>query len=100
MKKYKKEITFDLDTNELKKLFGVKNYGKGYRQLRRVLEKENAFEHRQGSVYCSFKVISFFELCKVMLKLKKQCPWLKTALTRMDTSNVGLIHEVTKILKF
>lgn len=100
MKKYRKEITFDLDTNELKKTFGAKNYGKGYRELRKVLEKEHDYEHRQGSVYCSFKVKSFYELCQVMLALRKQCPWLKTCLRRMDTTNVGLLHEITKIIKF
>ena len=100
MRKYRKEITFDLDTNELKKEFGVKNYGKGYRELKRLLSRDYDYEHRQGSVYCSFKTKSLFELCQIMVVLRKRCPWLKRCLRRMDIANIGLLHEITNIIKF
>lgn len=97
--KYKKEITFDMDTNEMKKEFGVGNYTKPYRILKRVLQRDFNFEHRQGSVYCSFKVMSTLELCSILIKLKRKCPWLKKCLRRMDVCNVPLLHEVTRIMK-
>ena len=97
-RKYKKEITFDLITEELKIKFGIKNYTKGYRLLQRYLTN-NDFEHRQGSVYCSFKVTNVLELAIILAKLRKACPWLKKCLRRMDIANVGLLHEVTKVYK-
>ena len=98
LKKIRKQLTFDLDTNELKNEFGKGNYTKGYRLLQRYLIK-NDFEHRQGSVYCSFKVTNVLELAIILAKLRKTCPWLKTCLRRMDIANVGLLHEVTKVYK-
>lgn len=97
-KNYKKEITFDLITDELKKEFGIGNYTKGYRILKRYLSK-NDYEHRQGTVYCTFKVTSILELGMILIKLKKHCPWLKKCLRRMDIANVGLLHEVTSFMK-
>lgn len=32
-------------------------------------------------------------------ELKKECPWLKNCLTRMDVADIGEIHELTDIIK-
>lgn len=98
MKKVRKEFTFDLKVDELKKEFGEKNYTKGWEELEKFFSK-NSFEHRQGSVYCSSEKMSTLDVYALIRNLKIACPWLKNCLTRMDVADIGDIHELTDIIK-
>lgn len=99
MNKYRKEFTFDLKVDELKKEFGEKNYSKGYDQLYDFFCKKRDFEHRQGSVYCSMEEMYTHQVFDLVEELKRSCPWLKNCLTRMDVADIGEIHELTDIIK-
>ena len=59
---------------------------------------ERNFEHRQRSVYCSDKKMSRADVIDMTEKLKKDCPWLKTCLRRMDVANIEELHELTDII--
>ena len=99
MRGYRKEFTFDLKVEELKKEFGEKNYTKGWEELGKFFSKKKNFEHRQGSVYCSLEKISVLDVYALVDELKSACPWLKNCLTRMDVADIGEIHELTDIIK-
>lgn len=99
MNKYRKEFTFDLKVEDLKKEFGEKNHTKGYDKLNDFFCKQKRFEHRQGSVYCSTKKMSTHDVYDLIRDLKKSCPWLKNCLTRMDVADIGDVHELTDIIK-
>lgn len=99
MKGYRKEFTFDLKVDELKKEFGERNYTKGWEELERFFVKKKNFEHRQGSVYCSMKIMSIPNVYTFVDELKTACPWLKNCLTRMDVTDIGEIHELTNVIK-
>jgi len=99
MRRYRKEFTFDLKVEELKKEFGEKNYTKGWEELGRFFSIRKKFEHRQGSVYCSTEKMSIVDIYVLVKELKKECPWLKNCLTRMDVADIGEIHELTDMIK-
>lgn len=99
MRRYRKEFTFDLKVDELKKEFGEKGYTKGWEELGKFFDKERNFEHRQGSVYCSTEKMSIADIYALIKELKKECPWLRKCLTRMDVADIGEIHELTDIIK-
>ncbi len=93
-----KEFTFDLDTKELKNIFGEKSYTKAYNEIFDFFCKEHGFEHRQGSVYCSGRRMSDAEVVDMAHELKHKIPWLKTCLKRMDVADIGNIHELTEVI--
>lgn len=93
-----KEFTFDLDTKELKNIFGEKSYTRAYNEIFDFFCKEHGFEHRQGSVYCSGRQMSDAEVVDMTHELKYKIPWLKTCLKRMDVADIGNIHELTEVI--
>lgn len=99
MNKHRKEITFGLKVEDLKKEFGEGNYAKGYEQLNGFFCKTNCFEHRQGSVYCSIEKMSAHEVYDLVDELNASCPWLRNCLTRMDVADIGDVHELTDVIK-
>lgn len=99
MRGYRKEFTFDLKVDELKKEFGEKNYTKGWEEIEKFFGREKNFEHRQGSVYCSIEKMSIADIYGLVRELKKECPWLRNCLTRMDVADIGDVHELTDIIK-
>lgn len=97
--KARKEITFDLILEELKKEFGKTNFKKGYREINNYLCRVNNFEHRQGSVYCSNYEITNADIVDLIMKLKEQCLWLEHCLRRLDVANIENLHELTSLIK-
>lgn len=95
MNKAGKEFAFDLDTNKLKENFGEKAYTKAYNELFDFFCRDKGFEHRQGSVYCINRLMNDYDVWKLSSELQKKCPWLVSALKRMDVTNIGVTHEIT-----
>lgn len=54
--KKREQITFDIDTNVAKQIFGEQNYTKIYADIRNFMEKER-WKHIEGSVYMSGKAM-------------------------------------------
>lgn len=90
-----KEFTFDLDTNKLKEILGEKSYTKAYNELFDFFCRDNGFEHRQGSVYCTKKLMNDYDVWRLSCELQEKCPWIASAITRMDVANIGTTHEIT-----
>lgn len=93
---YRKQITFDLDTNILKQIHGEKNYTKAYRDIRSFMES-NDFEHIEGSAYASKNVMSNFDVLKTIDKLKEKHAYLNKSVKELhQTDIVGTIHSMTE----
>lgn len=90
-----KQFTFDLDTNKLKEVLGEKGYTKAYNELYDYFCNDRGFEHRQGSVYCTHKLMNDYDVWKMSCELQKECPWITSALTRMDVTNI-ITHKEKK----
>jgi len=97
-KKMRKQLTFDLDTNELKATFGNGNYTKGYRLLKYFF-RDNGFTNIQSSVYNSNEKMSKPSMVFLLLDLKKKEPWVKTCLKKISITNIKGMSNFEKLLK-
>ena len=97
-KKIKKQLTFDLDTNELKNEFGKGNYTKGYRLLKYFFD-EKGFSRIQSSVYNSNDKMSKPSMVFLLLDLKTKEPWVKTCLKKISITNIKGVSNFEKFLR-
>ncbi|GHV01603.1 hypothetical protein FACS1894211_11680 [Clostridia bacterium] len=86
----RKAINFDLDTNEMRKIF--KRYTDGYRLLRKSFKKLG-FEHEQGSGYISKKEISNVQAERAIRALAKQNPWLLKCVKKFKITEPAVLYE-------
>jgi len=63
-KRYK-AVNFDLDTEQLRNVFGEKGRRKAYSQIMSFLTK-NGFSHKQWSGYISLKPMSYGEVYDIV----------------------------------
>lgn len=101
MNKTRKAINFDLDTDELKKIFGTSNPFKlldGYKEIKRYLKK-NGFKHRQWSGYISKEPLLDADMTSIVNKMNQQIPWLKKCVNKFDVTNVGDTYDLTYIFE-
>ena len=88
MEKSKKQISFDLDTNELKKYYPKGNWREAYQVIKNHMKK-NGFEWQQGSVYVSKKGLSSVKTINIIKSLITQNPWLHKCMRDCKVSNIG-----------
>ena len=93
-----KAINFDLDTAELRKLFGEAGRRKAYSDVGRFLKK-NGFEHRQGSGYQSNGTLSEAEINDIIVSLYESLPWLVQVVQKLDVTNIGRNYDMHSIAK-
>lgn len=92
---YRKQITFDLDTNILKQIHGEKNYTKAYSDVRSFM-KNNDFEHIEGSAYASNSVMSNYDVLKTIDKLKEKHAYLNKSVKELHQTDItGETHSMT-----
>ena len=84
----RKQIAFDLDTNQLKKYYPNENWKNAYRDIKRVMEA-NGFTWRQGSIYISESGISSAFATKVVEELPKKLPWTNICMRDCVITNIG-----------
>ncbi len=89
-----KALNFDLDTNVMKSL-GV--YPDGYRQLGKALH-EAGFLHRQGSGYVSKGKLLNDDVNDIVESLTVKNPWLVKCVNKLDVTDVGKQHDLTKVV--
>ena len=80
-----KAIFFDLNTKEMSKHF--KNIPMGYKMLETSF-KRHGFNHRQGSGYISDEKYNNITMYKIIEKIVKENPWLKTCAKKFDVTNI------------
>ena len=92
---YRKQITFDLDTNVLKQIHGEKNYTKGYSDIRCFM-KNNGFEHIEGSAYASKNIMSNQETLDLLEDLKEKHAYLDKSIKELHQTDIaGASHSLT-----
>ena len=89
----RKYLIFDLDSKELKRLFGEKNYTYGYTLLRRALER-NGFEWQQGSGYLSAKPISRPDMASFYRAMADEMPWLDSCSNAIHFADVHGFYDL------
>ena len=101
MNNFRKAIHFDLDTNELKKIYKTNNpfvYLDAYKKIGKFL-KSNGFTHRQWSGYISNREMSDVKISMIVHDLNNTFPWLKKCVRKFDVTNIGESFDLTYIFK-
>ena len=103
--KSRKQIAFDLKQDLLKKYYpkpkvnlNSQYYKKAYGDLKEFFKNEN-WEHRQGSVYTSRDILTYYDVAKLMEKIAKDMPWLSDCVDTIDVTNVGEYHSLKQTLE-
>ena len=86
----RKAINFDLDTNEMRKVF--KRYTDGYYLIRKTFKKLG-FEHEQGSGYISKEGITDVAVERVIRTIVKENPWLLKCVKKFKITEPAILYE-------
>lgn len=89
-------INFDLKIDLLKIYYSEKHPKRAYREIKEYM-KQNGFIHRQHSGYLSVDDFTGTEIVYFMNKMYKEFPWLYSASTVIDVTEVGRIFDAKKI---
>lgn len=92
MVKGRKQVSFDLDINALKKYYPNKNWRNAYLIIKRHMIK-NGFIWLQGSVYISEKYISSIQVTYIIDDLVEKNFWLNYCMRDCRESNIGKEHS-------
>jgi len=96
-KRYK-AINFDLDTKNLRQLFGEKGRRKAYAQIGSFLTK-NGFNHKQWSGYTSQLPMSYGEVYDITFRMIDQHPWIPACTNQYDATNVMAETDMLDAIK-
>jgi virulence-associated protein VapD len=91
----RKAINFDLNTNEMRKIF--KRYTEGYRLIRKSFKKLG-FEHEQGSGYISKREITEKQVQKAIKALVKENPWLAKCAAKFKVTDPATMYDAEKFV--
>lgn len=94
----RKQITFDLDTNVAKQIFG-ENYRKPYDDIEMFFKKHD-FQHKEGSVYVSKKPMYKFQLFHLIVCLTKQHPYLKKCVRDIMFGNTAKNNSLNSFFDY
>ena len=101
----RKQITFDLRTDALKRYYphqepplNPQYYNQAYYDIRRFM-KEHGFEHRQSSVYVSLDKLTTLDVVSLTKQLAVALPWLSRCVNEIDVANIGAQHSLKKLLE-
>lgn len=87
MSKFKKQITFDLDTKALKIYYPNKSWNNAYDIIKKHMTK-NDFLWLQGSVYVSIHPMSSKEVTHILYKLIEDNKWLNLSMRDCRETNI------------
>jgi len=96
-KRYK-AVNFDLDTKQLRKVFGEKGRRKAYSQIMSFLIN-NGFSHKQWSGYTSLNPMSYGEVYDIVFRMVDHCAWLPACVNQFDATNVMAETDMLEAIK-
>jgi virulence-associated protein VapD len=96
-KRYK-AINFDLDTAQLRNLFGEKGRRKAYAQIQSFLIT-NGFVHKQWSGYSSISPMAYGDVYNVVFEMVENCPWMPICVNQFDATNVMAESDMKEAIK-
>ncbi len=94
MSKRKQYLSFDLDTNELKKYYPTENWRKAYEDIKQYMQK-NEFEWLQGSGYISQSQMTASQVNKIIQELVHNHPWINKCMRDCRAANVDKYSNLT-----
>ena len=101
----RKEITFDLSQEALRKHYPRKEtaqdpqfFKRAYKDIRRFMEA-NGFERRQYSVYVSRSELTALDVAVLTQRMAKQLPWLRLCVKEITATNIGARHSLLGLLR-
>lgn len=90
----RKQIAFDLNTNELKQHYPSNHWRKAYKDIKKFMGN-NRFEWEQGSVYISKVPMDPQQINALTHKMIAAYPWLNICMRDCVVTNVGQSHELS-----
>ena len=101
----RKEITFDLSQEALRKHYPRKEtaqdpqfFKRAYKDIRRFMEA-NGFERRQYSVYVSRSELTALDVAVFTQRMAEQRPWLRLCVKEITAANIGARHSLLGLLR-
>ncbi len=105
MAESKKQITFDLSQDALRRYYPHKETGqdpqffkKAYKDIRRFMEA-NGFERRQYSVYVSTEQRTSLDIALLAQRMGEELPWLRLCVKDITVTNIGARHSLLGLLR-
>ena len=105
MAESKKQITFDLSQDALRRYYPHKETGqdpqffkKAYKDIRRFMEA-NGFERRQYSVYVSTEQRTSLDIALLAQRMGEELPWLRQCVKDITVTNIGARHSLLGLLR-
>ena len=89
----RKQITFDVDTNICKQIFGEKKFRQPYNEIRKFLE-DNNWTHIEGSSYMSKDKMDNMDVSNLINDLIEQYPYLNKCVKKMHQADISNIHSL------
>ena len=89
----KKQITFDLDTNVCKQIWGSDKFRQPYKDIRHFLD-EKGFIHIEGSSYMSNRAMTDVEVVQLIRDMIKTYPYLTKCIREMHQADISRVHSL------
>mgnify|MGYP001027692052 FL=1 len=101
----RKEITFDLSQEALRKHYPRKEtaqdpqfFKRAYKDIRRFMDA-NGFDRRQYSVYVSRSELTALDVAVLTPRMAEQLPWLRLCVKEITAANIGARHSLLGLLR-
>lgn len=94
----RKQIAFDLLTENLKLYYPRLHWESAYDDIRKRMES-NGFIWQQGSVYVSEKPMSAAQVVKIVEALIEKCPWVNYCMRDCRMTDIGKEHSLNKFFE-
>ena len=101
----RKEITFDLSQEALRKHYPRKEtaqdpqfFKRAYKDIRRFMDA-NGFDRRQYSVYVSRSELTALDVAVFTQRMAEQLPWLRLCVKEITAANIGARHSLLGLLR-
>lgn len=101
----RKQISFDLSQDALKRYYPHKETGqdsqffkRAYKDIRRFMEA-NGFERRQYSVYVSLQQRTSLDVALLARRMGETLPWLRLCVKDITVTNIGARHSLLGLLR-
>lgn len=95
----RKQVTFDIDTNVAKKIFGEQGYTKIYADIRRFMKKEG-WRHIEGSVYMSGHPMINGDILYMIDNIKGKYPYLDKCVRDIHQTDVSNVHSLNQYFSY
>ena len=101
----RKQISFELSQDALKRYYPHKETGqdsqffkRAYKDIRRFMEA-NGFERRQYSVYVSLQQRTSLDVALLAQRMGEALPWLRLCVKDITVTNIGARHSLLGLLR-